>query len=273
MNDRSWPTATCRLSSAYNRCEHELKASVSGLGTQLVSIGRAYFGCRTIPRRRSDGKRLVWREMKNGKDQQMQTEMEARLAELWDREQIKACLHRYCRGVDRFDKDMILSAFHPDCLDEHGKFVGTPEEFVSWALGQHGAAHQSHQHCLLNHMAEIEGDTAHAETYFMFVSMNKAGKPVTIGGGRYIDRLEKRVGDWRIAARVTLRDWSLMDEIADMSDLTSFTSTRALLSVAERVFMNQGRGPARDRSDPSYDRPLQVDPARREGYLHLVGKV
>ena len=68
---------------------------------------------------------------------------EQKVQELWDREQIRQCLVRYCRGVDRFDRDLILSAFHPDCLDEHGKFVGTPEEFVDWALGQHGAAHQS----------------------------------------------------------------------------------------------------------------------------------
>lgn len=196
----------------------------------------------------------------------------AKLLDLLDREAIRQCLHRYARGVDRFDREMILSAFHSESLDEHGKFVGTPEEFVDWALGQHSRAHQSHQHCLLNHTCEIEGTTAHAETYFMFVSMNRAGKPVTLGGGRYVDRLEKRDGEWRIAARVTLRDWSKMDEIADIADLSAFTSTRALLSDAERAFMNQGRHPARDRSDPSYDRPLTVDPARREGYLALAAK-
>ena len=196
--------------------------------------------------------------------------MAAKLTELFDREAIRQCLHRYARGVDRFDRDMILSAFHPESLDEHGKFVGTPDEFVDWAFGQHGRAHQSHQHCLLNHMCEIEGATAHAETYFMFVSMNRAGKPVTLGGGRYVDRLEKRDGEWRIAARVTLRDWSMMDEIADISDLSAFTSTRAQLSDAERNFMNEGRGPARDRGDPSYDRPLTVDPARRADYLELM---
>ena len=202
----------------------------------------------------------------------VELQLAEKIAELWDREQIRQCLHRYARGVDRFDKEMILSAFHPDCLDEHGKFVGTPDEFVTWALEMHGAAHLSHQHCLLNHTAEIAGDTAHTETYFMFVSINRKGKPVTIGGGRYIDRLEKRAGEWRIAARVTLRDWSLMDEIADMSDLTSFTSTRALLGAVEKAFMNAGRGPTRDANDPSYDRPLVVVPARREEYRRLSKK-
>lgn len=191
------------------------------------------------------------------------------LRHLLDRQAIHDCLQRYCRGVDRFDRELILSAFHPDCLDEHGKFVGTPDEFVDWALGQHGAAHLSHQHLLMNHSAEIDGNTAHAETYFMFISMNRKGKPVTMGGGRYVDRMERRQGEWRIAARVTLRDWSMMDEVPDMDDLSSFTSTRALLTVAERAFMNAGRAARRDRRDPSYDRPLTVDPARRDAYLAL----
>jgi hypothetical protein len=193
------------------------------------------------------------------------TALKSRIA----KDAIRDCLQRYCRGVDRFDRELILSAFHPDCLDEHGKFVGTPEEFADWALGQHGAAHLSHQHCLLNINIDLDRDTAHCEAYFMFVCMNRSGKPLTLGGGRYVDRFECRDGAWRIAARVTLRDWSMMDDIPDMDDLSVFTSTRAHLSEAERAFMNQGRAARRGRSDPSYDRPLQVDPARREGYLAL----
>jgi hypothetical protein len=189
--------------------------------------------------------------------------------QLHDRQAILDCIHRYARGVDRFDRELILSAFHPDALDEHGKFVGHPDEFVDWALGQHAKAHLSHQHCVLNHSCDIEGDTAHAETYFMFISMNRQGRPLTIGGGRYIDRLERRDERWAIAARVTLRDWAAMDEQPDMNDLSSFTSTRALLSDVERAFMNAGVGPRRDRDDPSYQRPLIVDPARREAYLRL----
>lgn len=194
------------------------------------------------------------------------------IQELWDREQIRQCLHRYARGVDRFDRDLILSAFHPDAIDEHGKFVGTPEEFCDWALAMHKAAQLSHQHCLLNHFCEIDGDTAHAETYFMFTAMNRKGKPLTIGGGRYIDRLEKRDGDWRIAARVTLRDWSNLENIPDIKDLSTMTSTAHLLTEAERAFMNAGRGPARDMTDPSYDRPLMVDRARRAKYRALTGQ-
>lgn len=197
---------------------------------------------------------------------------EQMITELWNREQIRQCLHRYARGVDRFDRELILSAFHSDAVDEHGKFVGTPEEFVDWALHLHGTAQLSHQHCLLNHWCDLDGDTAHAETYFMFTAMNHKGNPLTIGGGRYIDRLEKRDDMWRIAARVTLRDWSNLENIPDIGDLSAMTSTAASLSDDERRFMNDGRGPARDKTDPSYERPLKIDPARRQAYLTLVGK-
>lgn len=194
------------------------------------------------------------------------------VAELWDRERIRQCLHRYARGVDRFDRELIKTAFHPDAIDEHGKFVGTPDEFCDWALAMHENAQLSHQHCLLNHWCDLDGDTAHTETYFMFTAMNRRGKPLTIGGGRYIDRFEKRDGDWRIAARVTLRDWSNLDNIPDVDDLSTMTSTAHLLSDEERAFMNAGRGPSRDRNDPSYERPLVVDPSRRDGYKELVAK-
>jgi hypothetical protein len=193
----------------------------------------------------------------------------AMVQELHDRECIRDCVARYCRGVDRFDRELILSAFHPDAMDEHGKFIGTPTEFVEWALAQHAKAHLSHQHYMLNHRSDIDGDSAHAETYFMFVSMNREGKPMTMGGGRYVDRFEKRGGVWAIALRVCLRDWAALDEPPDMSDLSSFTSTRALMPVQMRAFMNGGPGPSRDRNDPSYQRPLRIDPRRLQDYRQM----
>jgi hypothetical protein len=186
-----------------------------------------------------------------------------------DREAIRDCLMRYCRGVDRFDRELILSAFHPDFIDEHGKFVGTREEFVDWALGQHRETHLSHQHYLMNHRCDLAGDVAHTETYFLFVAMNRKGKPVQMNGGRYVDRFEKRNGVWAIAYRELLREWANLDEIPDMSDLSSFTSTRAFLSPEMRAFMNGGPASRRDRSDRSYSRPLAGNPERVQAFRKL----
>lgn len=206
------------------------------------------------------------------KNQIMSTSLETlqlQVQQLLDRQAIHDCIARYGRGVDRFDRELILSAFHADALDEHGKFVGKREEFADWALAQHSKAHLSTQHCLMNHRCELDGNTAHAETYFMFVSMNKEGKPLNLNGGRYVDRLEKREGVWGIVARKLVRDWADMAERPDMDDLSSMTSTRGTLSAEMRAFMNGGQGTKRNRSDPSYERPLTVDAQRAKQYKQL----
>lgn len=189
-------------------------------------------------------------------------QLQAAVQQMQDREAIKECVLRYCRGADRLDRELMLSAYHPDGIDEHGKFVGTGAEFVDWALRQHIDAHLSTQHYVHNHRCELDGDVAHAETYFMFVGMNQRGKILQMNGGRYVDRFERRNGIWAIAYRICLRDWATLDERPDMNDLSSFTSTRAILSDEVRTFMNGGPGPKRDRSDPSYQRPLVADHER-----------
>ena len=173
-------------------------------------------------------------------------ELAVALDEIQNRAAIWQCLLRYARGVDRFDREMILSAFHPDAIDDHGKFVGGPQEFADWALGQHTKAHLGHLHNLFNHTCDLDGDVAHAETYFMFAAMNREGKPLVLNGGRYLDRLEKRDGEWRIAAEMLVADWSLD---AETTRETTETGARA----------------TRDRSDPSYQRPLVVTRQRTEG--------
>jgi ketosteroid isomerase-like protein len=131
----------------------------------------------------------------------MNDELERMVRELHDRQAIRDQINNYCRGVDRMDRSLLLSVYHPDAIDDHGLFVGGPEAFADWAFGYHGTMQSAHQHIVTNHTCELDGDTAHTETYWLFAGVNKDGSPATIGGGRYIDRFEKRNGNWRIAAR------------------------------------------------------------------------
>lgn len=188
--------------------------------------------------------------------------------ELKDRQEIYDCLTRYARGVDRLDREMVLSAYHPDAVDDHGKFVGTRDDFVEWAFPQHIKAQYATQHCLFNHRCEIEGAVAHTETYYMFVGMNKSGKPCGLNGGRYVDRLEKRDGEWRIAARHCIRDWTLTDKPIDITDISQFSGTNP--PEAFRALMNAGPVAKRDKSDASYQRPLRIDPERVAAYKALT---
>jgi hypothetical protein len=64
----------------------------------------------------------------------MQTTLSALHAELADREAIRHCLMRYCRGIDRMDEEMVLGVYWPDAVDEHLVFSGSPREFVDWCM-------------------------------------------------------------------------------------------------------------------------------------------
>lgn len=189
-------------------------------------------------------------------------ELNTPVTELLDRQAILDCLMTYSRGVDRLDRDLLLSAYHEDAIDDHGMFVGNREEFADWAIAMHSATHLSHQHCLFNHSCELDGTVAHAETYYMFAGMNRVGQPLSVSGGRYIDRFEKRDGRWAIASRVCLRDWAPLAEQPDPEDPSTMTAIRDTLPAAIRQFMGAGPQPTRDRDDPSYARPLQVHPTR-----------
>ncbi|MFR9806093.1 nuclear transport factor 2 family protein [Pseudonocardia sp. RS010] len=191
-------------------------------------------------------------------------EIEQAIRELQDRQAIHDCLMSYSRGIDRLDRDLLLSVYHPDAIDDHGVFVGGPGEFVDWAVAMHTKTHLSHQHCVLNYTVDLDGDVAHTETYYMFVGMNREGSPLAVSGGRYVDRLEKREGRWAIATRVCIRDWAPLDEVPKTLDAAAMTVVKGL-DDATIARMRSGAQPARDRSDVSYRRPLEVDPNRLPG--------
>lgn len=171
-----------------------------------------------------------------------------RLQLLVDRQDIHDCLLRFCRGMDRFDRDLYLSAFHHDAEIAAGPYVGDAAGCWDWARPMHEAGQVLTHHALLNHLVEITGDVAHSETYYQFAARNHPfaegeAETVMLAGGRYVDRLERRAGVWKIALRTNVIEWSCLQPslpppFADVPDI-------ALNGVS-----------ARDRSDPSYARPL-----------------
>lgn len=166
----------------------------------------------------------------------------ARLAYLLDRQDILDCLVRFSRGMDRFDRDIFLSAFHPDAVIAAGEFVGGPVPLYEWARKLHEQGQSSTHHNLLNHSCDIDGDVAHAETYYLFVGRNR-DETNWIAGGRYIDRLERRDGSWRIALRTNAVEWSGLVPTLP-------------IPFAEVPDIHLNGAPARSKEDPSYGRPL-----------------
>jgi hypothetical protein len=168
--------------------------------------------------------------------------MDARLQDLVDRQAILDCMARYCRAVDRRDDELIRSVYHPDAIDDHGIFVGTREEFIDWGNMRKVTGPPVTQHHITNHVCEIDGDVAHAETCYVYVARNR-DETLFIAGGRYLDRLERRDGEWRIANRYCLVEWA------------GHPGTRAS-PFAGIPDVHANGAPSRSRDDPSYRRPL-----------------
>ena len=171
----------------------------------------------------------------------MEQSLPMTLQELSDRQEILDCLLRYCRGVDRFDRELVLSAYHPDAIDDHGTFVGGPLAFVEWAFYYHREHQISQHHMIFNTSIELAGDVAHTETYWQFFGENRV-KPNILAIGRYIDRFERRGGRWAIAARVCI------SECVNQIDEAVIPEGRRTARTAHPS--------TRDRQDISYQRPL-----------------
>lgn len=166
----------------------------------------------------------------------------SKVQHLLDRQAILDCINRYSRGLDRHDEEMIASAYHEDATDNHGARVESIPEFVRWVNDAHAAAFKAHTHHITCHNCEIDGDTAHAESYVFFVQHSADGVHLQGGSGRYIDRLERRDGEWKIALRRLVIDWRFKAADVSWEGPKSFPSGTW------------------DKADISYMRPLGVGP-------------
>lgn len=127
---------------------------------------------------------------------------------LASKDEIRDLAFSYCRGVDRRDYELVRELYHEDAIDDHGEaFCGPRDAFIAWiphSLSQFEAT----QHCIQNTLIEIDGDRAEGEIYV--VAYHRTHAPAAreiVGGARYLDRYERRVGAWRFLRRKVVLDW------------------------------------------------------------------
>ncbi|MBU6269379.1 MAG: nuclear transport factor 2 family protein [Sphingomonadales bacterium] len=172
----------------------------------------------------------------------MDTTLEAKLRAMLDKHEIHEVMLRYGRGLDRLDNELARSCYWDDATEDHGHFVGHPDQFIPWADGT-SLAFESTQHAILNHFCELAGDDAYTETYYQFTGIAK--NPPHFGSvGRYIDHFQRRNGEWRIANRVTIIEgtYDLPESPGQRNMPSSYTAEEPCQAT-------------RDRNDVSYHRP------------------
>lgn len=137
------------------------------------------------------------------------------LAELAAKYAITEVIHRYCRGMDRMDRELTLSCWHPGGTDDHAPlYVGTSEGFIEWLWPVHKAM-VSTRHVVTNTSIELNGDKAGAETYWTVTLRVRYGGKIydILGGGRYLDQFECIDGVWGIRHRQSILDWDRVEPL------------------------------------------------------------
>jgi len=119
---------------------------------------------------------------------------------------IERVLATYSRGVDRYDFEAVRNCYWPDGTDDHGSFVGGVDDFRPFVEKSLNRFERT-AHFLGNVLIDVDLDrgVARAETYAVaFHRYTDAdGSPTDMWAGlRYVDRFERRQGEWRIKTRV-----------------------------------------------------------------------
>lgn len=122
---------------------------------------------------------------------------------------IAELLARYCRGIDRCDADELDRVFADDASLDYGSGAQGKAAACAGLLAAVGAMRLT-QHAIGNVIIEFDGSRARTETYC--VALHILGEPgseteMTVGG-RYLDTLDRRTGEWRIVERLYVMDWN-----------------------------------------------------------------
>ena len=169
-------------------------------------------------------------------------EIAARLA-------ITEVLYRYCRALDRMDRELALSCWVDGGTDEHlPQFRGSASAFLDWLWPVHARFIQT-RHMMGNVLIDLRGDRAGVESYVSIVlrARRDEGLVDLFTQGRYLDDFERVDGRWAIRHRRSVSEWHRVERVRE---------TVADYNDPPLVAAAPPAGPplkaARDRSDPSY---------------------
>jgi hypothetical protein len=152
---------------------------------------------------------------------------------------ITDCMHRYCRALDRMDRLLMSTVFHPTATVRYPTLQGTWQEFVDYVWERH-RSFDSHSHRMSSIIIAVDGGgtSATSESYVTASLWHSAGASAAAGRSagthtetraRYLDRWSLADGRWAIDHRVCIVD---------------------VMTAADAV--GETGGGQRDRNDPSY---------------------
>ncbi len=144
--------------------------------------------------------------------------LDPRLQELLDHHEIRKLLAEYCHACDRGDEAMMAACYTgEDSWDDHGTVKASGPEYARIMTGRVLQNTEAASHILGQTLIRVNGETAAAETFFVafFRLPDAEGEAPRMNQliGRFVDRLERIEGQWKIRKRTCVRDTSLTQPI------------------------------------------------------------
>lgn len=144
---------------------------------------------------------------------------------------IEDMLHRYCRGVDRMDRELTLSVFHPESTVEiDAAFTGSAPALIDWMWERHRGAAR-HMHNITNVIVSGTDDAAASEAYVMALLRveSQGGLMVIQTHGRYLDEWVRFEERWVIKRRRYVHEFQEIRRLeSDMAPAKQVPSRRDL---------------------------------------------
>lgn len=147
-----------------------------------------------------------------------------------DRMAIQDLVFRWCRAADRLDFDAMPELFHPDAYDDHGPYRGDIPGLIEWIRKRHQFITFS-MHQMTNLLIEFaDEDNALVESCMALVQRYAPGAGDSLSQltnttfaqdstvdlharSRYVDRVQRRDGVWRVLRRTLVQDWKQVIEL------------------------------------------------------------
>ena len=157
--------------------------------------------------------------------------------ELLAKQEITDLVGRYMRGLDRLDRDLLRATFHDDATTDYGFFKGDPDAFCDMAMAAL-REHLANHHMIGQVLIDIEGEVAFGEVYFQaFHRIVTDGEERDLFiSGRYVDRYERRDGQWKFAFRSEVNDWARNDPASDDYFRTTPDSLRGARKPQDAIY-------------------------------------
>ncbi len=160
-----------------------------------------------------------------------------------DRAAMIDILNLHCRGLDRLDEAALTACYWPDAEVDYGSYAGPAQDFARLVLTALKDSYQLTRHVISNTLVDLQLPRARCETYVNADHLLPTATRELCFGGRYLDLLEKRDGQWRILHRRVVIDWASMRELEDLRGSEAFAAmTRGDRGTADPLHALLARG-------------------------------